>query len=68
MRVEADQVPEGLDGDLGPRYAFSFIQGLTEELLQTIAGAPAELAQKFSIESDIGPENLGKSQGILSME
>ncbi len=55
--MEVDQIPEGLDGDDGARYAFRPVQGLAEKFFQTLIGALAELAQEFSIESKIGPQS-----------
>ncbi len=51
VRMEVDQITEGLDGDDGARYAFRPVQGLAEKLFQAPIGTLAELSQEFSIES-----------------
>ncbi|MEE9567869.1 MAG: hypothetical protein V3W37_00665 [Candidatus Binatia bacterium] len=43
------------------------VQGRAEKLFQALIGALAELSQKFSIESKIGPQHLGDSEDILPM-
>ena len=65
--VEVDEIPEGLDRDHYPRHAIFFIQGVTEELLERLIGALAELPQKLSIKPEMGSEHLGDGKDILSV-
>ena len=65
--MEVDQITEALNRDDGARYAFRPVQGRAEKLFETLIGAPAELSQELSIESEIRPQHLGDSDDILPM-
>ena len=67
MRVEVDQISEGLDRDHNTWHGLFFIQSRAEELFNSLIGALAELAQELSIKSEMGSEHLGDSKDILPM-